>query len=466
MTFNVHDTIVAVATPEGGAARGILRLSGPNTLACLESLFTPHTETSCQSVRRAQCIPGNVKLSDEGGDFTQPVDLLLWPDERSYTRQPVAELHTLGSPPLLDTLLWAICRAGARLAEPGEFTLRAFLAGRIDLPQAEAVIGVVDAQSSKQYETALNQLAGGISQPLHQLRENLLQLVAELEAGLDFVEEDISFISPGELAERFQQAIHTVDELREQMKSRVETAPSTTVVLWGPPNVGKSSLFNALAERYASNADVTSALVSHESGTTRDFLSAKLELGDITCQLIDTAGASDELPPATLEQISVAAQQHTLDQAGRATIQLVCSDSPTSTHPQRNEFQNAIRVLTKCDDATSEDSDAFPSNLMQTSSHTGFGLEKLVAALREKLLTLAAPTDGNFVAATAVRCHESLRLADEALQSALKLTKEKAGDELIAAETRAALDELGQVVGAVYTDDILDRVFSTFCIGK
>ena len=149
-----------------------------------------------------------------------PCDLFLWPTSRSYTREPVAELHTIGSPPLLEVISAAVCKAGARLAEPGEFTLRAFLAGRLDLTQAEAVLGVIDARGSGDLDAALVQLAGGLARPLDRLRDELLQLLAELEAGLDFVDEDIEFISPAALHERLELAVQLLNEVAQQMDSR------------------------------------------------------------------------------------------------------------------------------------------------------------------------------------------------------------------------------------------------------
>src|SRR4051794_14966228 len=193
MNFDLDDTIAAIATAPGGSLRGIVRLSGPNSVAIAGQVFHGSDEPRCDSATHPRCERGSVQLSRALGQV--PATLYLWPTASSYTRQPSAELHLPGSSPLVEAALEAVCLAGARLARPGEFTLRAFLAGRLDLTQAEAVLGVIDAGSRQELDAALSQLAGGLATPLAALRGQLLDLLAELEAGLDFVDEDIEFIS-------------------------------------------------------------------------------------------------------------------------------------------------------------------------------------------------------------------------------------------------------------------------------
>ena len=261
MAYDLEDTIVALATAAGGAARGTVRLSGPRVLECLATIFLPaHGSQELSELQRASVVSGQLQIADAG--FVLPCQLFLWPNERSYTRQPTAELHTLGAPPLLEAVLQAACTCGARLAEPGEFTLRAFLAGRLDLTQAEAVLGVIDARGEQDLHKALQQLAGGLSQPLMQLREQLLQMLAELEAGLDFVEEDIEFISQVQLRRYLTEAREVVAATLEQMSSRAGIGSLPRVVLTGAPNVGKSSLFNALVELSGSTNTSSQAIVS------------------------------------------------------------------------------------------------------------------------------------------------------------------------------------------------------------
>ncbi len=451
MTVSLDDTIAAVSSAPGGAARGIVRLSGPQVTSCLGTNFHPLAETDLITLGAPQVVEGIFRLP---GGAELPAELYLWPGQRSYTRQPVAELHTFGSPPLLDAVLRAVCAAGARLAEPGEFTLRAFLAGQLDLTQAEAVLGVIDARSDAQLQTALAQLAGGLSSPLAALREQLLDLLAHLEAGLDFVEEDIEFIATHQLQSQLADAEQLVRRLTRQMESRGESATRLRVVLVGAPNAGKSSLFNVLAGD-------ASALVSDSPGTTRDYLTARVELAGLDCELIDTAGAE----PAKVEHsLAAAAQAMTRQQHQQAQVRLLCLDaSRPLTAWEQDQLaapESQLVVLTKTDLPRRTD---LLQRAVETSSRTGHGLDELRAAIAA---FAAAQEETGVVAGTAARCGESLRLAADTLATACALAEADSGEELVAAEIRFALEQLGKVVGAVYTDDVLDRIFSRFCIGK
>jgi tRNA modification GTPase len=334
MAYEVHDTIGAIASPAGGAARGVVRISGPDAIACVSRCFEPASgqqpiaETTaprrlCAIIR----VGGNDK--DEARP-TIPGDLLLWPSSRSYTREPAAEFHTLGSPPLLAAVLEELSKAGVRPAAAGEFTLRAFLAGRVDLTQAEAVLGVIDARDRTDLDAALDQLAGGLSRPLHLLREQLLGVLAELEAGLDFVEEDIEFISREALRERLIAGQEIVAATLEQMGSRDVASDLARVVIVGKPNAGKSSLFNSLVKRYGVGGS-TEAIVSPQPGATRDYVVGEIALDDVRAQLIDTAGIGD----CALGQIDEAAQSTAGDLRRRADVRLRCIDGGGSESPER-----------------------------------------------------------------------------------------------------------------------------------
>src|SRR4051812_46112849 len=293
MSYETDDTICAIATAPGGAARGIVRISGRNAVEIAGQLFMASDGVALDRVRCATALPGHVMAGLDSTPRPLDCNLFLWPDSRSYTREPVAELHTIGSPPVLEALIATLCRAGARLAEPGEFTLRAFLAGRLDLTQAEAVLGVIDAHEDAELGAALAQLAGGLAGPLHQLREDLLQLLAELEAGLDFIEEDIEFVSSAEVLRQLNAAEILLETVATQLAARHTAGYMPQIALVGPPNVGKSSLFNALVERFGlprGDSQTSSALVSPQRGTTRDYLTSRLALDGFECEVVDTAG--------------------------------------------------------------------------------------------------------------------------------------------------------------------------------
>jgi tRNA modification GTPase len=335
--------------------------------------------------------------------------------------------------------------------------MRAFLAGRLDLTQAEAVLGVIDARSNTELQVALKQLAGGLAGPLHALRDQLLDLLAHLEAGLDFVEEDIQFISADQLDRQLQTAADAIEKLVNQLGRRSESSAEPRVVVRGLPNVGKSSLFNALvgAER---------SIVSPAASTTRDYVAMRISVAGHSVLLIDTAGVEE----TSRESLGSAAQRMTDDQFESAALELFCVDSTRPlTDWERQQLRDKagrsrIVVFTKCDQLRRMD---WIGPAQITSSIDGTGLPQLRNAIAEHL-DRTMNDESAVVGSTAVRCADALRQVREGLVRARSLVRDGGGEELVAAELRSALDHLGIVVGTVYTDDILDRIFSRFCIGK
>lgn len=457
--LQLDETIVAIASAPGGALRGIIRLSGSKALTYVTALLSNDEAAAVAALRLPHVIDVALQLPSCGRSL--PARAYVWPTLASYTRQPTVELHLVGSPPLLDIVVRELVSQGARLATPGEFTLRAFLAGRLDLTQAEAVLGVIDASDRRQFDAALEQLAGGLAAPLKRVRSDLLDLLADLEAGLDFVEEDIEFVSPAAIAARLADAQAQVETSAQQLQSRRTQGAVPRVVLAGAPNAGKSSLFNALAGREA-------ALVSETPGATRDYLVAEVEFAGLPALLIDTAGVDEHVTAGTPREIQVAAQAHGQRQRELADVLLICLDSTLASHADipigLEAFPETARLVlhTKCDlpRKLPTAGDAWP-----VSARTGFGLPQLREAIRQALVA-RMHDESNAVAGTAVRCYDSLRLAAECLARATEVQQASAGDELLAIELRIALDELGKVAGVVYTDDVLDRVFGRFCIGK
>ncbi|HET6325542.1 MAG TPA: tRNA modification GTPase [Planctomycetaceae bacterium] len=473
-SFQLDDTIGALASALGPAARGIVRLSGPEALNCLASWFEPTDGVRWQSARAPACHAGGLRL--EGLRSALEVIVYAWPNARSYTGQPLVEIHGPGSPPLLEAALARAFAAGVRPAHPGEFTLRAFLAGRIDLLQAEAVLGVIDAAGEDALGVALRQLAGGISGRMTQMRGDLIDLLADLEAGLDFVEEGIEFVSREELARRIRRSEETVDELLRQCAGRSQSVGRRRVVLAGLPNAGKSTLFNALLSRDA-------ALVSPRAGTTRDYLSGALDWAGLAVELVDTPGweadganpSGDSGNAETDEDLTRQSQELGAQQRQQADLVLWCS-SVKATESQRirdirvqsrdrHGGRPVVVVGTKCDLIEGPSTDECASEFVLVSAKTGQNLAVLVERC-VSLLAGSASDGSEILGTTAARCRESLAHCREALMCAAKAAESRLGDEIVALELRESLEHLGRVLGTVYTDDILDRIFSRFCIGK
>jgi tRNA modification GTPase len=452
MVLDLDDTIAALASPPGPAVRGIVRLSGRSVREVLAEWFVADDAARWSSTRRAERHVGELTLPG----WRAPVDVAvhLWPTNRSYTGEPLAELHLPGSPPLLETVLQTAFAHGARPARPGEFTLRAFLAGRLDLMQAEAVLGVIDAADQRELATALGQLAGGISHRLAELRRDLLELLADLEAGLDFVEEHLEFVTRADVAARIRTAAAFVTSLLDQVTGRMHAGDAPRVVVAGLPNAGKSTLFNALVGRDA-------ALVSPVAGTTRDYLTATITHRGGRWELIDTAGWD-----AAADPIAAAMQSLRAGQMSQADLIVWCTAADATADEIRRdaELRTAVNgailmIITKADCGPLTDE-------LAVSARTGAGLDALRDRIGEALGQHRSAAR-QWIGSTAARCQESLRLAAESLDHAVALADSPAaGDELLAVELRAALDHLGAIVGAVYTDDLLDRIFSKFCIGK
>jgi tRNA modification GTPase len=443
MRFDLADTIAAIASPSGPAARGLIRLAGPDAWAVAAALIGGDNKP-----QRPGLLTGSIALPNVTTPL--PARVFLGRAPRTYTGQDSAEIHTLGAPPLLRAVLALALNRGARLAEPGEFTLRAFLTGKIDLTRAEAVLAVIEAGTPAQLDAATSQLAGGLARAVLDLRETLLDHLTLVEAALDFVDEpDVQAVDPIELARAIDTGRARVAALAARMTARERARDRPRVVLSGPPNAGKSRLFNALA-----GSD--HAIVTDQPGTTRDHLIATAHCGGLVIDLIDTAGRDNPTDP-----VEIAAQQARSGQLAAADLVLLCIPCDrveTGPIPDR-EGRPTLLVATKADLG------AAPTDAIATSAATGAGLDDLRGAIAARLL--ARPSDGGeILVATAVRCRRAVTDISDALDRAAGALVDLAPLELVAADLRAAVDDLGRVVGAVATEDMLDRIFRRFCIGK
>jgi tRNA modification GTPase len=367
--------------------------------------------------------------------------LYFWPAPNTYTGQDLVEIHAISCSRLIDLLVAQLLQAGARSAEPGEFTLRAFLAGKLDLTQAEAVLAVVHAGSRQELKQALAQLAGGIAGPLESLRDDILSLLADVEAGLDFAEEDIHFIHRDELLQRLGRALAELGGLRTQLEARALADRPFRAVLVGKPNAGKSSLYNQLTGG--------SALVSAQPGTTRDYLISRLQIDDVPVELVDTAGWS-----SATSGIEGRARSQAAEQSQQADLLVLCSEAGQAEHYAADG--RTLLVATKCDLAQPH------TGHLATSAATGEG----IGQLRRLLAEAARKYQAASLAPSTSRCQHHIGNSAMHLRRAVELLETDEGPELLALELRGAVHELGAMVGAVYTDDLLDRIFSRFCIGK
>ncbi|MDO5554824.1 MAG: 50S ribosome-binding GTPase [Planctomycetia bacterium] len=468
---NPDERIIATASAPGMSERGIVRLSGPDVFHVVGRFFRVRG-VEVNKPERPAILLGTLTLwPEEAVSLAVPCRLYFWPAGRGFTGQEAVELHLPGTPALLDATLAALVATGeVRMAGPGEFTLRAFLAGRIDLTQAEAVLGVIDAVDTRTLEAACEQLAGRLASELVRLRERLFDSLCLLEAGFDFAEEEIDFITNAELTRQLESAREQVDALCRRAVDRDGGTALPQIVLFGQANSGKSTLWNALCGRFTPGFGDTAvtALVSSEPGTTRDYLEQPIELAGRRFLLVDTAGREEE----STSPVSVTAWSKTSERVRQAGVVLWCqarSAGPfnESERPQTNGV--ILPVVTKCDlpcgveDSCGRSNAASDSGAVVTSAKCGLGLDTLSA----RIVALASSDEScEVVATTAHRCREALVTARADLTRALTLAARGDDDVLIAAELRHAIDQIGLITGQVCTEDLLDRIFSRFCIGK
>jgi tRNA modification GTPase len=438
-----NDTIVALATAAGPGARAIVRISGPASASAVRAVFSP-AEQVPPPRNRFQ----SGQLSLPGVSSPLPAELYFWHAPHSYTGQDMAELHTLSCMPLVELLVSDLLGASCRSAQPGEFTMRAFLSGKLDLTRAEAVHAIIEASSRAELQGALAQLAGGMARPLGELRDDLLNLLADVEAGLDFADEDIRFVDPHELLMRLGKALAQVTLVSKQLDSRAVVGGAFRVVLAGRPNAGKSSLFNALGG--------ANALVSDMPGTTRDYLVRSLPIGSATVELVDTPGWQ-----AALDVIDAQAQTLGREQQQRADLVMLCLEagmeqSEEETALLARSSPPVLRVATKCDLNVAAD------GWLSTSAVTGAGLDELRCLLDMHVRERAQPA----LAPSISRCKHHVAACLEHLRRAHSIVLYEDPPEILALELRETLEQLGEMVGTVYTEDLLDRIFSRFCVGK
>jgi len=457
MHMSDADTIVAVSTPAGYAPRAVVRLSGPRALSAIEPRFRPAASHWRRTFRATR---GTLTLVAEQLDV--PVTLYVMRAPRSYTREDVAEIHLPGSPALLDMVLDDLLASGGiRPAGPGEFTRRAFLNGRIDLAQAEAVLAVIRSRNEAELLAAGARLGGSVSAECAAVRDELVELRALVEAALDFAEHDIDLIGPEELFRRCERIGGRIEAEVARGRGELASDGHVHVALCGPPNAGKSSLLNRLAGREV-------ALVHETPGTTRDPVRQEIELGGVYFAVTDTAGLR-----AGACGVEQEAARHARAAARRAQLLILVLDGARPLADSDLDVARSAepgRVLcavNKCDLPQALDEEALEAawERVHVSALTGEGMPALREALGRAVL------EGRLDASAAdclfnARQREALRRCLQGLNEGQQAVREGLGYEFAALHLREATDSLGGVTGEVTSDDVLGRVFSRFCIGK
>jgi tRNA modification GTPase len=481
---SLDDTICAVATPMGEGGVGIVRVSGTHALHVASNILRLRSGKTLEQIKPYQLCLGHFiwnpvppgKISGiEPASVLDEVLVVTMRAPRSYTGEDVVEVHAHGGPVIVSAICEALTQTGARLAEPGEFTKRGFLNGRLDLTQAEGVLDTIRANSLKSLKMAQEQLQGRLSRIIHDQRDRLLKLVAHLEAGMDFVEDDIQFIEKNKLKNEIhvvlEEILHLVDGAEEGRMIR----EGVRTVIVGRPNVGKSSLLNAIL-------GTNRAIVSHIPGTTRDVLEEGIMVEGVMIRLFDTAGLRETKDELENEGMSRATQA--IDDAdvlilafdkseilnykdvifikkySQKPCVMVLNKSDLTPKFSFNEFQDIVRQTRN----NSEDLEG-GTNYIEVSALTGEGIDSLKRAV--KGLAVGHQYEaGDSIIVSRLRHKTLLHNAAEALQNALRAIDDTLSPECVALELRIALNSLGEIVGVITNEDILDHIFREFCIGK
>lgn len=448
--MNLHETIVAISTPPGRGGIGVVRLSGPDAVRVARTMLRPTGDVTPRIATVADLV-------DEEGQRIDHVVVTWFAAPRSYTAEDVVEISCHGAPVVLRFCVERAVEGGARPAEPGEFTLRAYLNGRLDLPRAEAIRELIDATTLYQARVAASQADGSVSRRLAPVKKDLLDLIALLEAGIDFAEDDIDVAPPDAILARIATVRTAVEALVRSFRFGRLVFGGFTLAIVGRPNVGKSSLFNRLLEQ-------DRAIVTEIPGTTRDTVSETASLGGIPVKLVDTAGI--RVGVDVVETLGIERSYQALADADLSLI--VLDASGEITEDDRALLDRARRsgrhlvVANKSDKPLAAES---PSEAILVSALTGAGIEEL----RQAILRAISPESGveqeaGFI--TSVRHEHLLREALEALENTAHAVHAGIPHEMLLLDLYAALTPIDAITGATTADDILNRIFSTFCIGK
>lgn len=435
------DTIAAVATPPGQGGVGIVRVSGPRARSIGEGMVS-------------KALPPRVAVHGRFQRDGAPIDeglALFFPGPRSFTGEDVVELHGHGGPVVMQMLLDAVLAGGARLALPGEFTERAFLNGKLDLAQAEAVADLIASASAAAAKGALRSLTGQFSQAVRRIAEDLLELRVYVEAAIDFPEEEVEFLSQGRVRTRIEGLAKALANLQDSARQGVLLNRGVNIAIVGPPNVGKSSLLNCLSGEDA-------AIVTDIPGTTRDLLKVDLTLDGLPIRLVDTAGIRRTQDPIEIEGVRRARSE-----ADLADLVLEVREAAADRSNRGAMTKRTILVENKIDlTGAAPGMLAGEPPIVRTSCLTGAGIADLVALIKQQV---GFADDGS--AFSARRRHlEAMQGALQALRSAEERLDAKAPGEVIAEDLRIAHQALGEITGEVTADDLLGSIFRSFCIGK
>jgi len=456
-----EDTIAAIATPKGVGGIGIIRISGPKAEEIGHRLFKPKKYSS--HLQSHYLYYGTI-VSLDGGAILDEVFLSIMRKPHSYTGEDTIEINCHGGPVVVETVLHEALKAGSRLAEPGEFTKRAYLNGRLDLAQAEAVIDLIMAQSNRGLSLALSHLRGNISIKVQSLRSSLIEILAHLETLIDFTEEDIDIPPSSEFSKTIRLIIDDIEEILATYSEGKTVRDGLSIIITGKPNVGKSSLLNRLLGEKR-------AIITPVPGTTRDFIEETLLIKGIPIKLIDTAGIRD-----VQDQIEAEGIKLVWEKIASADVVIILLDGSTCITEEdmevidKNKGKEIILAINKSDlPSQIKDNDLekiIPGiGPLWISAKYGDGILQLTEKIYELTMNNKRITESDVVLSN-LRHKVAFEKARDLLTIAYNAMIQGLSPELTVFDIKESLEHLGDIIGETTNEDVLDRIFSTFCIGK
>lgn len=448
--LDTSSTIVAPATATGGAV-AVVRMCGNEAIAIADAIFRSSNPHKRLAVAEGYTL--HYGTINDGDRIIDDVVVALFRSPHSYTGDDSVEITAHGSQYIVSEILRLCIEHGARMATAGEFTRRAFLAGKMDLSRAEAVADMIASDSRWSHRVATTQMRGGYSEQLGNLRDELLRLCSLLELELDFSEEDVEFADRTTLRQILDDVGTKIDSLRHSFMLGNALKDGVSVAIVGEPNVGKSTLLNALVEE-------DRAMVSDIAGTTRDTIEATTTIDGIRFRFIDTAGLRDTAD--RLEQMGIERTRRASKQA-HIIVHIASAESPKFEHIELAEGQHYIRVINKIDSITSTEGLPTEDTLHLSAKH-GIGIDELRTKLRTMIDT--SSLDAGSVVVSNMRHYDALNAASAALSDARRGMDNNLPSDLLSEDIRRILHHLGEITGEITNDDILHSIFSSFCIGK
>lgn len=456
------DVIAAISTPVGNGGIGIVRLSGAESLQVADRVFTSPSGKSVTSFPSHTIHYGHVVGGD--GAVIDEVMLTVMRAPKTYTREEIVEINCHGGNVVVGMVLQAVIDAGARLADPGEFTQRAFVNGRIDLSQAEAVMDVIDAKTEAGVSYSLNQLSGGLSKKYQGIDDELLHLLTYIDAALDYPEYDVEEVTENELDQNIHHMIDEIDDLLQSAKVGKVVRDGIDTVILGEPNVGKSSLMNKLLHE-------EKALVTNIPGTTRDTIEDYLNIGGVPFHIIDTAGIRET--DDVIEKMGVERAKQMVNQA-ELVLYIEDVSRETSNGDQKwmslLEGKKVLHIYNKSDLIDEDDQASLKDHLSDNQIVLSVKSEEGLQTLKHKMVEMAVGSDSvvrkDDPIVSNVRHISLLKQVRQNLESALESMAMGMSVDIVAIDLKDALDNLRKITGQSLGDDIIDQIFANFCLGK